>query len=207
MRWLLSPLATARSTPEEYHVTQHVKSALICSQRGATQPIENRHGLNAATRLVTCHHFRLIAVKALMQHMNGLCKELPLETVQAMHTTLTLCSRAPELEAKLTLVKFSTQLVDGRSSHVLHRVFHAHNQIWHELVQRAFVLHCARHTLGHFYGRRCSEVAVVRAFLHSLDGTHTSVALEAHAALRVKVLAWRLLGACKQAAAHDAART
>mmetsp|Transcript_555 Transcript_555/g.1030 ORF Transcript_555/g.1030 Transcript_555/m.1030 type:complete len:97 (-) Transcript_555:1135-1425(-) len=63
MRWLLSPLATARSTPEEYHVTQHVKSALICSQRGATQPIENRHGLNAATRLVTCHHFRLIAVK------------------------------------------------------------------------------------------------------------------------------------------------
>merc|ERR1740121_1892441 len=48
------------------------------------------------------------------------CEELPLETVEAMHSTLPLCSRTPKLEPEQPGVEPRTEIVDRVGAHVLH---------------------------------------------------------------------------------------
>jgi len=110
--------------------------------------------------------------------------------VQTVNATLTLCRRAPQFKAKLAFVELPAQLIDRPSTHVLHCVLQAHDQIRHEFVHRALVLYCPCDTLGNFYCRCCSEVAVIGAFCHCIKGSHATVALQTHATLGIKVFSW-----------------
>mmetsp|Transcript_31015 Transcript_31015/g.66715 ORF Transcript_31015/g.66715 Transcript_31015/m.66715 type:complete len:550 (-) Transcript_31015:64-1713(-) len=138
---------------------------------------------------------------------NCLGIELSLEAVETVHTTLALSGGRPELESQLAAVEFVPQVLDGRSADVLHTVAETLHQVGKVTMNGTLVLHGSRHALGNLDGGRSAEVSVVRTLLHSVDGAHTTVALEADAAVGVKVLAWSLLGASQEASAHRGAST
>mmetsp|Transcript_29217 Transcript_29217/g.77926 ORF Transcript_29217/g.77926 Transcript_29217/m.77926 type:complete len:258 (+) Transcript_29217:213-986(+) len=133
---------------------------------------------------------------------SSLREELALKAVETVHASLALRGRAPELEAELAGVELLPELGDGLGADVLHAVLESLNQIRQVAVHRALVLHRPGHALCHFHGGPTTEIAVVRALLHGIDGAHAAVPLQPHASVRVGVLAGSLLRAGKQAATH-----
>mmetsp|Transcript_89778 Transcript_89778/g.253176 ORF Transcript_89778/g.253176 Transcript_89778/m.253176 type:complete len:265 (-) Transcript_89778:749-1543(-) len=81
-------------------------------------------------------------------------------------------------------------------------MFHSLDEIGYIPVHRALVLHCTRHALRHLDRSAAAEITVIRTFFHGVDGAHATVALQAHAAVRVEILPRRLLRAGEQAATH-----
>mmetsp|Transcript_62664 Transcript_62664/g.204517 ORF Transcript_62664/g.204517 Transcript_62664/m.204517 type:complete len:218 (-) Transcript_62664:59-712(-) len=123
-----------------------------------------------------------------------------------MHAALALRRRGAELEAEPAVVELRAEILHRARADVLQAVLDALHQVGDEAVHRALVLDGARDSLCHLDGAGRTEVSVVGALLHGVDGAHASVALQADAGVGVKVLTWRLLCACQQAAAHRCPR-
>mmetsp|Transcript_112190 Transcript_112190/g.356510 ORF Transcript_112190/g.356510 Transcript_112190/m.356510 type:complete len:140 (-) Transcript_112190:1541-1960(-) len=82
---------------------------------------------------------RLNKVNAMRQ--SSLREELALKAVKTVHASLTLRSRASELEPKLAGVELLPQLVNGLCADVLHPVLDPLYQIRQVAVHRSLVLH------------------------------------------------------------------
>mmetsp|Transcript_74333 Transcript_74333/g.187935 ORF Transcript_74333/g.187935 Transcript_74333/m.187935 type:complete len:373 (-) Transcript_74333:603-1721(-) len=127
--------------------------------------------------------------------------------MEPMHASFTLGCWAAELESELACVELALQFLNRLRTDVLHPVFQALHQVRHIPVHGALILNGPRHALRHLHHGVAAKVAVVRALLHGVNGTHATVPLQPFAVFGVEVLSWRLLCACEEAPAHRCSRT
>mmetsp|Transcript_133651 Transcript_133651/g.285804 ORF Transcript_133651/g.285804 Transcript_133651/m.285804 type:complete len:306 (-) Transcript_133651:760-1677(-) len=129
-------------------------------------------------------------------------EEFPLEAVEPVHSALSLCSRTPDLEAKLSREESPAEFLHGLGTQVLHPVPDALGKVGQVSVHGALVLHRARDALCHLHRAEGAEVAVIGSLFHGIDGAHAAIPLQAHAVVCVEILTRRLLRAGEQTPAH-----
>merc|ERR1719240_2141995 len=116
-----------------------------------------------------------------------------------MHTALTLRSRAADLKSQLSGVQLVMKFCQRAATNVLHAMLHTLSKVGNVRVYGALVLHCPRDSLRNLHSCFGAKIPVVRAFLHRIDGTHATIALEPHP-ISKEVLTGSFFGSRQEAA-------
>lgn len=132
--------------------------------------------------------------------------------MQRVDTTLSLGSGSAALEADGTGTHATLHGLNRVNTNILERVLETSVEVGDELLDRALVNNRSRDTLGDLDRVRLGvvtlgrTVSAVAGLLHSIQGPHTAVLLEA-LAIEVEILTGGLGGSSKETTHHDGRST
>ena len=127
--------------------------------------------------------------------------------VEVVNTSLHLSTGGAHLSTETTISTLLVQISHAVHTQILESMADTLDEVGNVLAQRTLVHDGANHSLGDTHsGVRAGEVSLGRSVLHGLDGSHTTVLLQADT-ITVEILTGSLLSSSEHASHHDSAST